>query len=50
MILQLLLSLALGHLGCSLICLEINVRKARALVVPVVRLPIDPVNFLWIFL
>lgn len=50
MILQIVLGLTLAHLSWSLVCLEINVRKARALNVPIVRLPVDPVNFLWIFL
>lgn len=50
MIFQLMVGLALTYLAWSMLCLEINIRKARALNVPVVRLPIDPVNFLWVFL
>lgn len=50
MFVQLFIALVLAHLAWSLVALEINVRKARALNVPVVRLPVDPVNFLWIFL
>lgn len=47
---QLLAGLALAYFGWSMVCLERNVRRARSLGIPVVRLPIDPVNFLWIFL
>jgi hypothetical protein len=50
MIFKLVIAFALAYFGWSMICLERNVRKARSLGVPVVRLPIDPVNFLWIFL
>lgn len=50
MLFQLVLYSTLAYFGWSLICLELNVRKARALNIPVVRLPIDPVNFLWVFL
>lgn len=50
MILQLGLYSGLAYFGWSVICLELNVRKARSLNIPVVRLPIDPVNFFWIFL
>ncbi|KAI3390266.1 hypothetical protein diail_10733, partial [Diaporthe ilicicola] len=50
MIQKLLVGSVLAYLGWSIISLERNVRKARSLDIPVVRLPIDPVNFLWIFL
>lgn len=50
MILSLLFGLALAYFGWSMFCLERNVSKARSMGVPVVRLPIDPVNFLWVFL
>ncbi|ROW18393.1 hypothetical protein VPNG_00168 [Cytospora leucostoma] len=50
MILQAIVSFALAYLIWSIVCLEINVHKARALNVPVVRVPVDPVNFLWVFL
>ncbi|KAL1852810.1 hypothetical protein Daus18300_012054 [Diaporthe australafricana] len=50
MILQLIVGSALAYFGWSIISLERNVRKARSLNVPIVRLPIDPVNFLWVFL
>ncbi|ROV97578.1 hypothetical protein VSDG_04593 [Cytospora chrysosperma] len=44
MIFQLMVGLALTYLAWSMLCLEINIRKARALNVPVVRLPIDPIS------
>lgn len=50
MIFKLLSYLFLAYFGWSMICLERNVRKARSLAIPIVRLPIDPVNFLWVFL
>ncbi|KAG8166372.1 hypothetical protein KVR01_002061 [Diaporthe batatas] len=50
MFVPLLIGLALAYFGWSVVCLERNVRKARSLGIPVVRLPIDPVNFLWVFL
>lgn len=50
MIVQLLVGTALAYLIWSIICLEINVRKARALDVPVVRLPIDTNNIPWVIL
>lgn len=50
MLFQLILYSTLAYFGWSVICLELNVRKARALDIPVVRVPIDPVNFLWVFL
>lgn len=40
----------LAYLTWSIICLEINVRKARALKVPVVRIPFDVTNVLWLAL
>ncbi|CAJ2512846.1 Uu.00g009650.m01.CDS01 [Anthostomella pinea] len=39
MIISLLLSSVLGYLVWTVVCLEANVRKARALQVPVVRIP-----------
>ncbi|KAI1074872.1 cytochrome P450 [Whalleya microplaca] len=47
MIVQFLLSSVLAYFVWSIICLEINVRKARALDVPYVRLPIDSNNVPW---
>ncbi|KAF2993645.1 hypothetical protein E8E14_000795 [Neopestalotiopsis sp. 37M] len=42
--------LALAYSAWSFVCLEANVRKARALGLPVVRLPIDANNVFWILL
>lgn len=47
MIIQFLFGLVLAYFLWSLICLEINVRKARSLNVPYVRLPIDSNNIPW---
>ncbi|KAK3990476.1 cytochrome P450 [Cladorrhinum sp. PSN332] len=48
MIIELLLAPGLAYAAWTLICLEINVRKARAMGVPVVRLPVDYNNVLWV--
>ncbi|KAL9108133.1 MAG: hypothetical protein Q9227_007110 [Pyrenula ochraceoflavens] len=50
MILQAVLFAAVSYLVWSLICLEINVRKVKALDVPFVRLPIDSINVPWTIL
>lgn len=46
----LLLGVTLAYLGWSLVCMEKNVRKARGMQVPVVRLPVDVTNVLWLTL
>ncbi|KAJ4353464.1 uncharacterized protein N0V89_005193 [Didymosphaeria variabile] len=43
----LLLILAAGYLTWSLVCLELNYRRARAIGIPLFRLPIDPLNILF---
>lgn len=48
MFLSLVFSTALIYGGWTLVCLEANVRKARALGVPVVRTPFDVNNQLWV--
>ncbi|KAI1775345.1 putative cytochrome P450 [Hypoxylon cercidicola] len=50
MIAQVLLGCAVVYTAWSIACLEANVRKARCLNVPVVRLPIDSNNVFWIIL
>ncbi|KAK8040140.1 cytochrome P450 monooxygenase [Apiospora rasikravindrae] len=50
MLSQVLFSVALAYIGWSFACLEANVRKARSLGVPVLRLPIDVNNVFWILL
>ncbi|KAM0809428.1 hypothetical protein AB5N19_09771 [Seiridium cardinale] len=44
------LGLAVAYSVWSFVCLEANVRKARSLGLPVVRLPIDANNVFWILL
>ncbi|KAK3380678.1 cytochrome P450 monooxygenase [Lasiosphaeria ovina] len=48
MIFKLLAGAAVAWVAWSLVCLEINVRKGRAINVPVKRLPIDPYNIAWL--
>ncbi|KAI0386948.1 putative cytochrome P450 [Hypomontagnella monticulosa] len=50
MISEILLGCALAYTVWSIACLEANVRKARDLKVPIVRLPIDANNVFWILL
>ncbi|KAG8162982.1 hypothetical protein KVR01_007460 [Diaporthe batatas] len=50
MIVQLLLGSILTYITWSFACLEANVRKARDFGVPVIRLPIDANNVVWILL
>lgn len=51
MILYLVLGSALAYLIWSLLCLEINMHRARSMDVPLVRVPIDPVrNVLWMII
>ncbi|KAI1308544.1 putative cytochrome P450 [Xylaria venustula] len=48
MILLLFLTSALAYLIWTVVCLEVNVRKARALRIPVVRIPISAESNLWV--
>ncbi|TVY16613.1 Cytochrome P450 [Lachnellula arida] len=41
---------ALGYCFWGLVCLESNVRKARNLKVPIVRIPIDPNSIIWVII
>ncbi|KAI9845422.1 MAG: hypothetical protein M1837_004900 [Sclerophora amabilis] len=50
MIPQLLLGLTVAYAIWSLICMEINVRRARTIGIPLVRMPVDPMNVLWLVL
>ncbi|CAJ2510407.1 Uu.00g051100.m01.CDS01 [Anthostomella pinea] len=47
---DLFLGCAVAYIAWSIACLETNVRKARSLKVPIVRLPIDSNNVFWIIL
>ena len=46
------LSLALGvaYLAWSVIAMEVNHRRAASMGIPLVRLPIDPMNIVWLVL
>ncbi|KAI5919906.1 cytochrome P450 [Camillea tinctor] len=48
MIISLILSSALAYLVWTVVCLEANVRKARPLQVPVVRIPFSPESNIWV--
>lgn len=50
MIATLLFGFILGYVGWILICLEANAHKARGMHIPVVRLPFDTTNVLWLLL
>ncbi|KAK8129154.1 cytochrome P450 monooxygenase [Apiospora kogelbergensis] len=50
MIGYILLASGIAYVAWSLACLEINARKALALGIPIVRLPIDVNNIFWILL
>ncbi|KAK4167924.1 cytochrome P450 [Cladorrhinum sp. PSN259] len=50
MIIELLVAPGLAYVVWTLVCLEINVRRARAMGVPVIRLPVDYNNLLWVAL
>ncbi|KAF2870624.1 cytochrome P450 [Massariosphaeria phaeospora] len=47
MFLLILIGSAAGYVAWSLVCLEINYKRASAMGIPLVRIPIDPLNFLW---
>lgn len=50
MFLQILLSLGVAYLTWSFIALEMNMRRASAMGIPLIRLPVDPKNVLWLVL
>ncbi|KAJ0123287.1 hypothetical protein J7T55_011752 [Diaporthe amygdali] len=50
MFVKLVLGSALAYVFWSLWCMEVNARKARALKVPFVRLPVDVTNVFWLVL
>lgn len=43
-----ILGFVVAYLGWSLICMESNAHKARVMKVPIVRLPIDTTNVIWL--
>ena len=50
MIAQILLGLGVVYLTWSLIAMEINYRRASSIGIPLVRLPVDPMNIAWLIL
>jgi hypothetical protein len=50
MIVQLLVCLALAYLTWSLAAMEVNYQRASSMGIPLVRLPVDPINIPWILL
>lgn len=48
MILEILVTSVLGYLLWSLIAMEINYKRATAMGIPLVRLPVDPMNLAWL--
>ncbi|KAI0024460.1 putative cytochrome P450 [Xylariomycetidae sp. FL0641] len=48
MLSDILLACVVGYMVWAILCLEGNVRKARSLQVPIVRIPISSNNVLWI--
>lgn len=50
MIAQFLAGVSVAYLIWSLFCMEINVRRARTMGIPLVRVPIDAMNVLWLVL
>lgn len=50
MILQLAIGLGVAYLVWSLAAMEINHRRASSIGIPLVRLPIDPMNIPWLVL
>ena len=47
MIVQALLMLAVVYLSWSFITMEINYRRASSMGIPLIRLPVDPMNIPW---
>ncbi|KAL9125818.1 MAG: hypothetical protein Q9217_005038 [Psora testacea] len=50
MIAQLLLSLGVAYLIWSFVAMEVNYRRASSMDIPLIRLPVDPLNIVWILL
>jgi hypothetical protein len=50
MIAQALLGLGVAYLIWSLIAMEINYWRASSMGIPLVRLPVDPMNIAWLIL
>jgi len=50
MILNVIVTLGLGYLLWSLLAMENNYRRASKMGIPLVRLPVDPMNLPWLIL
>lgn len=48
MIAQIIVGLGVVYLTWSLVAMEINYKKASAMRIPLVRLPVDPMNIFWL--
>lgn len=48
MIIEILLGLILAIFTWSMVAMEINYRRASTMGIPLVRLPVDPINLAWI--
>ncbi|KAI9789936.1 MAG: hypothetical protein M1816_005705 [Peltula sp. TS41687] len=48
MIAQLLLGLVVAYISWSFVAMEINYHRASSMGIPLVRLPVDPLNIAWI--
>jgi len=47
MIVEIIAALAFGYLSWSMVAMEINYRHASKMDIPLVRLPVDPMNMFW---
>lgn len=45
--LQYVIAVVVVYMGYNLVCLEQNYRRASAMGIPLVRVPIDPLNILF---
>lgn len=45
--LQLVITVLVGYLSWSLLAMELNYRRAKSMGIPLVRLPVDPLNIFW---
>jgi hypothetical protein len=50
MILQILAGLVVTYTLWSIICMERNHRRARPMGIPLIRVPVDPMNIVWLVL
>ena len=48
MIAEIIVGLGVAYLTWSLVAMEINHRRASSMDIPLVRLPVDPMNIVWL--